>query len=133
VGLLGLKLTAALLIGLSLLSLSTAKAWWFRVTDFPRVQLATAAFLWLITAGAHALISDKASLEWYWLLSVAAVLAFQLWWIWPATRFHSKEVPDAAAGDDAPTLSLLSANVLMDNHESSLLLDLVADVRVSGQ
>lgn len=120
-----LKVTAMTLIVISALSLSSFKMWWVRATDFPRLQLASLAVVWLVCAACIMLFVDSITLHWFWAVAVLIVLLNHLWWLWPATSLHGKEVLDAPVDQDLPEVSLLSSNVLMDNRQSTRLIELV--------
>ncbi|MEZ5740965.1 MAG: endonuclease/exonuclease/phosphatase family protein [Burkholderiaceae bacterium] len=53
-----------------------------------------------------------------------ACIAWHGWWIWPYTPLHRREVPDAD-DPDAPSVSIITANVLMPSHAARPLLSLV--------
>jgi endonuclease/exonuclease/phosphatase (EEP) superfamily protein YafD len=114
-----------LLIALTIMPLSTAKAWWIRATDFPRLQLAILAGVWLITATLMTLLLNKQVVGVIWWLAVTSILAYQLWWIWPSSPYHGKEVQSPNTHEDLPLVTILSANVLMDNRDSASLITLV--------
>lgn len=125
-GVLILQFSALLLIVVSILSLTNFKIWWVRATDFPRLQLACLALAWLVIATVFSYFGD---IHWAWFLAVLVVFANQIWWIWPATSLHGKEVLDAASESSHACFSLLSSNVLMDNRQSARLIALVQDYK----
>lgn len=121
-----LTATAFLLLLATLVPLSVRRDWWIRAMDFPRFQIAILACAWLIV---WFTTSDGSS----WLavvaVSVGCVLVYQCAWIFPHTEMHAQEVPSHSVDRDgqAPTLKLLSSNVLMTNRDSSRLLALVRE------
>ncbi|MBE0661917.1 MAG: endonuclease/exonuclease/phosphatase family protein [Bacteroidales bacterium] len=107
----------------TVIAMADKKAWWIRIFDFPRpqiilVQIISIAGLLLIeenlslTNGIHAGITLLA-------------LGVQITYIFPYFPFAKKEVPDIKSSS-VKTISILVANVLMDNRESKTLLKLVA-------
>ncbi len=97
--------------------------------DFPRLQIAALACLWLI--GWFFLIPDSGIWLSIMAVSVGCVLVYQCAWILPHTEMHAQEVslymPESE--DDAPIVKLLSSNVLMSNRDSSQLLALIEQHR----
>lgn len=116
-----LILAATVIAAVTLLSLAGSKRWWVRMWDFPRVQIAAAAF---VVAGLAVFLSGPVRLG---VMVVAAACAlYQCWRIFPYTplaRVEMKLAPDAA---DAVTL--LSVNVLMENERHEDVRRMVAQV-----
>ncbi|WP_417551273.1 endonuclease/exonuclease/phosphatase family protein [Methylophaga sp.] len=112
-----------LFIGVSFLSLSNNEKWWIRVHDFPRIQYVVMAFVLLI---AEILFLDYSKLS-FWLLFMPTLLvvAYQLWWILPYTRLYSTEVAQTLNLDNANSLKIMTANVLMTNKNAEKLIALV--------
>ena len=111
----------AVAVTATVLSRVRVRAWWVRIWDFPRVQvasLAAAALGALALAhplpggpGAHALTG-----------AVALALAYQAGLIWRYTRFAPREVQRSRAPDPARTLALVEANVLQTNRDADRLI-----------
>lgn len=120
-----LSLLGVALVLATVLPLSVRREWWIRALDFPRLQIAIAALLWLFSwyvfGADHSL--------WLSLLAlcVVGVLVYQGYWITPNTEMHRQEVEryDALIDGDCPTLKIISSNVLMHNRNSGPLLSLV--------
>ncbi len=118
-GILALVLGGAAILA-TLLSLLRAKAWWIRIWDFPRLQLAVLALvallIWLFVA------------EWYqwpqlsFTAALAAVVAFQGALVWRYTPLAPREVQQSESTDPTRRLSILVSNVLQTNRQSDLLL-----------
>ncbi|NND90311.1 MAG: endonuclease [Granulosicoccus sp.] len=93
--------------------------------DFPRLQLAILAGLWLLI---WVLVPHAGG---FWTsasaLLVLAVLVYQCYWIYPYTGLHRREVENRVIrpGDTRPTLRMLNSNVLMTNRNSEPLLSLI--------
>ncbi len=120
----GVILGVLVVVG-SALSLSRGKAWWVRVWDFPRLQLAV--------LGLVALACLAASSSWTstWGLAlgalVAAAVCYQLALVWRYTRLAPREVQRSESDDPSRRLSLVVANVLETNREADRLLAVVRD------
>lgn len=112
-----------LLLCVSFLSLSSKEIWWVRVHDFPRMQYIVLAIVLLI---AEVLFLDYSNLR-FWLLFFPTlfVIAYQLWWIVPYTRFYSREVPQTSNLDSDNSIKIMTANVLMTNRKAEKLIELV--------
>ncbi|RMX08424.1 endonuclease [Corticibacter populi] len=122
-----LYVLTALLALLTVLPWFKARAWWVRVWDFPRAQLAVLLALALLGQGLVLDFSRPPA----WLAAGAALacLLYQCWWILPYTRLWRSEVRWADAGDDGPRLRMLAANVLMTNRHADALLEQVRQYR----
>lgn len=115
-------LTCLILIA-TLLPISNHTHWIIRGLDFPRLQIAIAAILLLIS---EALLLDMRVPSSLLLIGVAGFcLAWQLWWILPYTSFCPKEVKGAESQTNKPALTILTSNVLTTNHQSEALISLV--------
>jgi endonuclease/exonuclease/phosphatase (EEP) superfamily protein YafD len=118
----GLLLTA-IIVGVTVLPLSTSKAWWVRMWDFPRLQIAAAT----IPAGLLVLAAPG---PWRWgaLAALAACLAYQGWRIRPYTWLTRTEMNFAPKRDDGQELRFMAANVLMENEAYDKVAALIEDV-----
>ncbi|RRD40139.1 endonuclease [Comamonadaceae bacterium OH3737_COT-264] len=122
-----LTLCTAPLILLTVLPFFKARAWWVRIWDFPRLQL---AILLALAALAQVWWLDVARPAPAALLAATlASLGYQLWWILPYTRLWRREVRWADAHESGPRLRMLSANVLTPNRNAPALLALIAQHR----
>lgn len=113
---------AAVLVSVTLLPLSSSKAWWVRMWDFPRTQIAAGLGVVLL-AGAVAWPA------WGWglLVVLAAALAYQLWRIRPYTRLFRREIRFALP-DPGRDIVCLALNVLMENEKHWAVADLITRV-----
>jgi endonuclease/exonuclease/phosphatase (EEP) superfamily protein YafD len=108
-GIIGLVLTLAIAAA-TVLPLSGSKRWWIRVCDFPRLQIAAA----VPVAAVPTLFGPWAGP----LLPILAVcLGYQLWRIRPYTALVRSEIGFAPGRSPGQDVTLLSANVLMENDE----------------
>jgi endonuclease/exonuclease/phosphatase (EEP) superfamily protein YafD len=94
-----------------------ADAWWIRVFDFPRLQIlilaAATSIVFLLLVG----LIDKVAIVFVVLLGLCVV--FQFYMMFPYTRLSRVQVEDHKRTDPENFLSVLFANVLMDNRESA--------------
>lgn len=117
-------LLAVVVVVATLLPLVPSGAWWVRVFDYPRAQIAVVGLVVLL---AYALVARR----WGGAAShaLAAVLAacvvYQAVQIAPYTPLVPVSVVEAEGPSSGPTLSVLVANVLMDNRETDRFLDVV--------
>lgn len=101
-------------------------AWWIRVWDFPRLQLALACLFGLLTT-----LAWGPQGTWrYALVSVfLTALLYQAWWILPYTPLWPKEALNAErrlkGGQSLPHIKVMACNVLMTNRETQKLIDLI--------
>ena len=118
-----LTLTAALLIVATLLPVSRLRQWWVRGLDFPRLQIATLLFVWLLIHIALHRAGSEQTPSSLWALAIAGCLLWQLRWIWPYSEIHAVEVltADEAEREAHPHLRVITSNVLMDNRDAEAL------------
>ncbi|MCP8899566.1 endonuclease/exonuclease/phosphatase family protein [Gilvimarinus xylanilyticus] len=118
--LIGFYITTALVLLLALLPILRIEFWPIRALDFPRLQIACFAAALLI---AEALLLPLTQWSTQILLTGGAVaLAIELWWIIPYTRLAPVEVNASLETDDAPRISIVTANVLTPNRQAERLL-----------
>ncbi len=98
-------------------------AWWIRVFDLPRVQIATASVI--IVALYSYIWSLDSPAELLWVLALLASAVYQTYRIYPYTPLAAVQVLDGDATDTRGCLSLMIANVLMSNRNSDDLLKVV--------
>lgn len=124
-----IEFCAVLVIWLSLWSLIPRDEWWFRVADFPRLQIlaiglgAFVGFLFMETEWA---LHSK-----FLFVGVIAAVAFQLKMILPYTPIWKKQVQQVRQEqlNTAQQLSVLVANVLTPNNKYHLLLQHIHDLQ----
>lgn len=117
-----LSALAVFLITVTILPWFKHPAWWIRIWDFPRLQLALLSLLGsMVTAG------SALSGHWEWSLQLVFLitLLYQAWWILPYTPLYKCEVMDAATGTADPHLRVMASNVLTSNRNAQGLIDLV--------
>ena len=114
---------AALLALVTLLPLSGRHQWWIRMWDFPRVQIAVLQAVVLgLTFAMHGW------LRWAVVVVTLAGLALHLARIRPYTRLARREVRFATARGDGHEVTLLAANVLLENQEVGRVAHLIEEV-----
>lgn len=120
-----LILLALLLIAATLIPLSSSRHWYVRAFDFPRLQISVLCVLWLVLWVIYAQPSGYAMN--FFTVAIAAVLAYQLYWIVPNTQLNNVEIEPHVQSHQASLASIriLSSNVLMHNRRAEALLTLV--------
>lgn len=102
-------------------------AWWIRIFDFPRIQIAAVLG---VTLAAYAALRKWGRLR-VWEYGLAAVVGLALVWqlisIAPYTPLYPKEMSDGRVEDDSNRISLLIFNVLDKNRQVAALLDLIRE------
>ncbi|WP_339721110.1 endonuclease/exonuclease/phosphatase family protein [uncultured Paraglaciecola sp.] len=110
------------MLGITLAPLLPSNHWLCRVWEFPRVQI---AFL-TICVLASSLYITSPLLQIVLVMTNALVAIYQLAWIFPYTSLYPKQVPKAQATDSTQSIKILTSNVLMTNHSSEKLVDLIS-------
>ena len=100
-------------------------AWWVRIFDFPRIQIA--AISTLILAGDLAFRKDTSLSGHIIHVVLTLCILYQAYKIRPYTVFARKQVERAKQPHNESTVSLLLANVKMDNRNSILLRQIIAE------
>ena len=116
-----------LVVVVTLLSLLRAKAWWIRIWDFPRFQLALTGVLSLAAAAFVSLPLDPRA-RWLFVTALTVATAFQTALIWRYTPLAPKEVQRSRSDDRTAHLSLLISNVLQKNRDADRLLRVLRSV-----
>ncbi len=119
-------LSLVLILGTAI-TLLRSNAWWIRIFDFPRIQIAV--LIGLTLAGYAALRHYGRLRPWEYVLAavVGLALVWQLISIAPYTVLYPKQMSDSRVEDDSNRISLLIYNVLYDNREVAALRDLIRD------
>lgn len=115
----GIATLMAVLAGATALSLVPADAWWIRVLDFPRQQIA--AVLAVLLLCALVVVRRSGRLFRSVIVAAAGALAVQMLWIVPYTRLVAVDMPVGARCDDPSRLSVLAVNVRYENDDSAAL------------
>ncbi|MBE2239397.1 MAG: endonuclease/exonuclease/phosphatase family protein [Caldilineaceae bacterium] len=108
-----------------LFSLTARDQWWIRVFDYPRLQIALFS---LAVLGLSAIFLDwKQGWTRIYLAVLLAAVLWQGYVLHPYFLPVQPEVPDHALTDPQRTFRLLSANVLIKNHDVPPFLALVEE------
>ena len=118
---LGIDTVASLLVVATALPASGSTRWWVRMWDFPRAQLAG-----LLAAALVAVAATQGWSAWPLVAALGLGLGWQLWRILPYTPVAGPEMQLAPPGSG--TVTLLAANVLMENRAHDRVRALVAEV-----
>ncbi len=110
---LALLLAALAVVVTTLLPLSGSDAWWVRGWDFPRVQIAVFGALVLLASG----FASGGALRVGLVAVLIACIGYQVTRIFPYTVFAKAETRLAAPGACGEIITLMSANVLMENDD----------------
>lgn len=121
-----LWIAGAALVVASALPLVQTDAWWIRIFDFPRPQVA--ALLALVASAAALLLNRRRRATWVLLTALAASLGLQLVRIWPYTPLHPVQTEAAAACDEGQRVSVVVANLQESNRGVAPFLQIVQDV-----
>ncbi|MCW8088470.1 endonuclease/exonuclease/phosphatase family protein [Sabulicella glaciei] len=113
---------SVLLVAATLLSTVRSSAWWIRIWDYPRLQIAA---MLILAAVFQAAILPRHLPDAAVLGLTLSCLAWQGYRIRPYTRLHPRQVLRAEASDEANTLTLIVSNVLQDNRRASDLLRVI--------
>ena len=113
-------LLAAVLVIATLLPLWRHDAWWVRACEFPRVQI---MIFGLALVATYLLFAPRTTTARIALALALPCVAFQAYRIFPYTPLASKQVQAAAAPRAGASVSLLVANVLMDNRRAEGLIE----------
>jgi endonuclease/exonuclease/phosphatase (EEP) superfamily protein YafD len=111
-------------IAATLLPFVRSGAWWIRIFDFPRTQIAVISAL--ILACDIVFRPNSGPTAVFIRIALALCLLYQGYKILPYTVVASKEVKPARKPRNESTLSLLLANVKIDNRNSAKLRELIA-------
>ncbi|MGE0226690.1 MAG: endonuclease/exonuclease/phosphatase family protein [Acetobacteraceae bacterium] len=117
----------AFLVLATLLSIVSGPAWWIRIFDFPRQQIAI-GFICLIVAE-MVFLGQWNVVDYAFLGAFVAGIAYQSVRIFPFTPLASRQVQDTVSRDDNRSLRLLIANVLMHNRRAEDFLALVREYK----
>jgi endonuclease/exonuclease/phosphatase (EEP) superfamily protein YafD len=113
---------AALCIAATLLPFHSSEAWWVRACDFPRAQIA------ILTAATFAGVlafTERDALSLTLGFALLVCLGIQLTVILPYTPLWPVEVKRSEAPAGPHTISLMIANVLMENRKVDRLKDII--------
>ncbi len=124
---LALGVFAVFLAFATALPLVDANAWWVRIFDFPRAQLA--ALMVVALAGYAGLWYCRrfSGVEYALSILVALSLLWQVYRILPYTPLFAFEVKNSRKEEESTRLSILISNVLYENRDVAALLELIEE------
>jgi endonuclease/exonuclease/phosphatase (EEP) superfamily protein YafD len=121
-----LYLLGLLAIILTVLPFLKFSAWWVRIGDFPRLQIAALCIMVGILFAALGFILNKTDYAFIALLAACAL--YQFYCVLPYLPFYPKQVEQTRQSSPEKTLKLLISNVFMENENTEKFIDLVRKV-----
>ena len=109
----------------TVLSLLRARAWWIRIWDFPRVQVALLGIAALALGAAGGSLLDWPAAGLAALLAIA--VGYQVALVWRYTRLAPREVQQTRRDERDGQVSLVVSNVLQTNRQADRLLAVVRE------
>lgn len=114
-----------LMSGATVLPLLRKDAWWVRIFDFPRLQITV---IITITLAAYLVFEwDSGAAENLFLVALSSCLFYQGYMMYPYTPLSGRQVQQSVNAEQDSCLSLLFANVLMDNREVAKLKEIIGE------
>jgi endonuclease/exonuclease/phosphatase (EEP) superfamily protein YafD len=99
--------------------------WWIRWFDFPRLQI---LIMGMVLVGLQLFRGVKYHWSSAILLSMLLItVGYQMYRIFPYTPLSRVQVPDSNSEENAVTLRIITANVLMKNREAEKYLQVLAE------
>lgn len=114
-----------LAIILTILPFLKFSAWWVRIGDFPRLQIAALCIFILILFAILGFISGTADYIFLFLLIFCTV--YQFFCVLPYLPFYPKQVEKRREFAPENVIKLLICNVFMDNKETGRLINLIKE------
>jgi endonuclease/exonuclease/phosphatase (EEP) superfamily protein YafD len=111
---------ASLAVALTVLPFLKFHAWWIRIGEFPRLQIAAACLLVLMFL--PFLIAPFSPVEIIFLLLIAACLAYQTYCILKYMPFYPRQVERSRVPVPKNVIKLFICNVLIENRNTEKLL-----------
>ncbi|KAF0676867.1 endonuclease/exonuclease/phosphatase family protein [Profundibacterium mesophilum] len=119
-------LLAAFFVVLTIFPLVRSARWWIRISDFPRLQIATALAILLV--GYLALFGITDRWDALFLAAIVPALGLQLYRIFPYTVAAPVQVMKVSSHRPEACIRVMISNVLMENRQSDALLAVIRDV-----
>ncbi|MFW5658309.1 MAG: endonuclease/exonuclease/phosphatase family protein [Bacteroidota bacterium] len=118
---------SCIFVAFTFASIIRRSPWWYRVFDFPRIQIWLSLILLLIAG----LLVFSFHFAWqYYIIGLLVVsLGYQTYRIFPYTIFSRKQVHRSKTWNEDETLCILISNVKMENRSSQRLLEYVKSLK----
>jgi endonuclease/exonuclease/phosphatase (EEP) superfamily protein YafD len=120
----GSMILGGLVMAVTILPFFRFKAWWVRVWEFPRFQLAVAGALALV-GGVVTNEHGPSAGSWLFLGALGGAVLYQMAHVWRYSRLAPLEV-EGSRTDTRPRLSVAVSNVLQTNRASDRLIRVLA-------
>jgi len=120
-----LLVIACIFIGATLLPLLKHEAWWIRIFDFPRTQIAAGGAA--VIAFYSLLYEERGLASNLILLVLAACVAYQVSRMFPYTRFARKQVLGFRENDPDRRIRVLVSNIYRKNRDYERFLKMVRE------
>ncbi len=114
-------------MSLTVLPLFRYSAWWIRVGDFPRLQIAIISIAVTMIFAIFGRPFNYYSIALILLLSLCSV--YQIYRIIPYVPFYPNQVEETKRSKPERAIKLLISNVLIENRDSKKLIHLIAEVK----
>lgn len=111
-----LYIIALVLVIATILPMVKADAWWIRIFDFPRLQILCLAVM--VFVAFPFLVGYSEPIQITLLALLGGTIIYQAYMMFPYTPFAAVQVEKSRKADPDRMLSILFANVLMENRKS---------------
>jgi endonuclease/exonuclease/phosphatase (EEP) superfamily protein YafD len=98
--------------------------WWIRIFDFPRLQI---TLITAVVIAAYLPFRGESVAEHGFLVSLVLCLLYQGYMMYPYTLLSPKQVQQSKQPTKESTVSLLFANVLMENRNAARLKEIIRE------
>lgn len=122
-----LYLVGGLSVVLTVLPFLKFSAWWVRIGDFPRLQIAALCIAVAILFIFSGLLHD--STDYIFAVLLFACALYQLYCVFPYLPVYPKQVEMARDFNKDGSVKLLISNVYMENKETGKLIELIEKVK----
>ncbi|HEX6625600.1 MAG TPA: endonuclease/exonuclease/phosphatase family protein [Pyrinomonadaceae bacterium] len=110
---------------LTLLPFIRSDAWWVRIFDFPRAQIAVIAAA--VAAAYPFFVGAYGPARYAFLAALASCVVYQSYRMFPYTPLARRQVQQSRRPREGSSLALLFANVLMENRDASRLCEIIRE------
>lgn len=112
----------AFLLAATVLPLIKGEAWWIRVFDFPRLQIAA---LLVVVAVVHAMLSGRSAGDWLFIAILMLACLVQGYQIYPYTPLAKVQSVSVRQSKPADLITFVTVNVLQSNREADKLIAII--------